>query len=330
VPLGLFCLIALAGVLSESPTIRRSFDFFGFATLSIAVLSLQLMLDRGQVKDWFGSSEVLLEATCGGLAAYLFAVHCVTVREPFVNLHLFQDRNFSTGCGIGVVVGILMLGPLVLMTSLLQGLLQYPVITAGIITGSRAIGSVFASAILGKALRHIDPRIAIATGFAAAAIALTEMCRFNLQMSYDIVFWTGVLYGFGIGTASISMTTVTFSTLPMHLRTDGAAVSNLLRNIGGSIGIAVMQTMFIRSSAVMHARLAEHVTPYSNRLQPSMDVSNVARLAAMDGQIMQQAAMLAYNNMFRMMLIIAIFCIPLAFLFRKPPASKIATSSSTR
>jgi DHA2 family multidrug resistance protein len=126
------------------------------------------------------------------------------------------------------------------------------------------------------------------------------------------------------------MTTVTFSTLPMHLRTDGAAVSNLLRNIGGSIGIAVMQTMFIRSSAVMHARLAEHVTPYSNRLQPSMDVSNVARLAAMDGQIMQQAAMLAYNNMFRMMLIIAIFCIPLAFLFRKPPASQIATSSSTR
>jgi DHA2 family multidrug resistance protein len=126
------------------------------------------------------------------------------------------------------------------------------------------------------------------------------------------------------------MTTITFSTLPIHLRTDGAAVSNLLRNIGGSIGIAFMQTMFVRSSAVMHARLAEHVTPYSSRLQTPMDTSSVAKLAAMDGRIVQQAAMLAYNNMFRMMFIIAIFSIPLAFLFRKPPALQVTTPSSAR
>jgi DHA2 family multidrug resistance protein len=323
VPAGLLCMLGLMGSLPETPPMRRSFDFFGFFTLSIATLSLQLMLDRGQLKDWFNAPEIWVEITCTALGIYLFAVHTATVRESFINMRLFRDRNFSVGCALGVVITFLMLGPLVLTTSLLQGLLQYPVMTAGFVATSRAIGMVTASSLLGRMLRYMDTRFVIALGFAIAAIALGQMCRFHLQMHYSLVFWSGVIFGAGVGLASVSIATVAFATLPVHLRTEGAAVSGLVRNLGGSIGIAVTQTLLIRSTSVMQSRLAEHITPYKALLFGQPDLSNTAGLIAINGRVVAQATMLAYNNIFKLLLVIAVISMPLAFLFRKAAPQKV-------
>jgi DHA2 family multidrug resistance protein len=318
VPAGLFCVLGLMRSLPETVLSRRSFDFFGFTSLSIATLSFQLMLDRGQLKDWFNAPEIWVEATCAALGAYLFAVHTATARDSFINMRLFRDRNFSVGCVLGTATSVLMLGPLVLTTTLLQGLLGYSVITAGFVATSRAVGMVAASTFLGRLLRRADPRLVIAGGFAICAVAFAQMCRFHLQMHYSQVFWSGVIFGGGIGIASISVVTIAFATLPAHLRTEGAAVSSLVRNLGGSIGIATVQTLFTRSSNVMHARLAEHITPYTTLLSGQPNLSNTAGLAAIDSRVAAQAAMLAYNNMFKLLLAIACLCIPFAFIFRKP------------
>jgi len=320
VPIGVFCFLSLRGSLVETSLHRRSFDFLGFATLSIATLCLQLMLDRGQMKDWFNSTEIWVEATCGALAAYLFLVHTTTTREPFINLHLFQDRNFATSCALAVVVGVLLIGPMALMTAFLQGLMQYPVMTAGLLLGTRGIGTLFAGAVMGHLLRFVDARLVIVTGFSLAAVALTQMCRFNLQMSYHLILWSGILFGLGISSASIAITSVTFSTLPARLRTDGAAMYNLVRTLGGSIGIAMMQTFFTRNAFAMQVRLAEYVTPYANHLRA--DLSNTAGLVAMNGRVAAQASMIAYNNTFKLMLVMTLVTIPFAILLRKPIVHK--------
>jgi DHA2 family multidrug resistance protein len=318
VPTGIFCMLALSSSLGESKPIRRSFDFFGFTALSIATLSLQLMLDRGQMKDWFNSTEICIEATCAALAAYLFIVHSATARESFINFRVFKDRNFVTNCLLGAALGVMILGPLVLMTSLLQGLMNYPVVTAGMITGSRAIGVVIASVMLGRLLNIIDPRLLIAVGFVILAIALVQMCQFNLQMNASLIFWSGVLYGFGAGTVSISISSVAFSTLPTHLRTEGAAVSTLIRNLGGSVGIAVIQTLMIRGTFTMQTRLAEHITPYVDNQHGQSSLHSVGGLISMHGRVLAQASMLAYNNIFKLLLVLALLCIPFAYFFSKP------------
>jgi DHA2 family multidrug resistance protein len=206
----------------------------------------------------------------------------------------------------------------VLTTTLLQGLLGYSVITAGFVATSRAIGMVGASTVIGRVLHMIDPRLVMAAGFGICACSFAQMCRFYLQMHYSQVFWAGVIFGVGIGVASIPVVTIAFATLPAHLRTEGSAVSSLIRSLGGSVSIAVIQTMFTRSTNIMHARLAEHITPYSALVGGQVDLGSRMGLIAIDGRIFAQASMLAYNNMFRLLFVIAMSAIPFAFLFRKP------------
>jgi DHA2 family multidrug resistance protein len=328
-PIGAYCLFTLSRFLPETQLSRRSFDFLGFVTLSIATVCVQLVLDRGQLKDWLSSTEICIEVTIAAVAVYLFAVHSATTRESFINFRVFEDRNYAVGSAFGLILSILVIGPLVLTTSLLQVVMQYPVITAGMLAGSRGIGVFVSTYILGPITRHFDPRVVIAVGFGISAVALTQMCRFNLLMHYDLIFWSSVLFGFGIGTVSVSLTTVMFATLPPQLRTEGAALMSLFRNIGGSVGIAFMQTVLVRKTYMMHARLAEHVTPYSTHVEGSADLSNTAGLVAMNGRVAAQATMLAYINVYKMMLVLTLAAIPLAFLLSKPRKALIAEEGTT-
>lgn len=320
VPVGLLCLLGVSTFLPETQRKHRDFDFFGFITLSIAIFSLQLMLDRGPLNDWFESSQIVAAAVCGGLAFYLFSVHSASVREAFVDLHIFKDRNFFIGTVLIFVTGIPMFAPLALLPPMLQGLLGYPVLTAGLITAPRGIGMLVGTLMLGPMMRYFDTRLVIAMGFSISVLALSLMCGFFLQMHQNQIMWTGFLQGIGNGIAFVPLATLTFTTLAARYRTDASAAYNLMRNLGASMGIATVQATFIRSSQIMHARLAEHITPYDRHLQGQPDLSSTAGLIAVDGRIAQQAAMLAYLNDFKLMLVLAVACIPLVLLFRKVDA----------
>ncbi|HKE94282.1 MAG TPA: DHA2 family efflux MFS transporter permease subunit [Povalibacter sp.] len=327
VPIGVLSLLGISRFLAETRIRRSAFDFLGFATLAIGIAALQLLLDRGQLKDWFSSTEIWIYAATGAAALYLFVVHSATAREPFINFQMFRDRNFSTGSIFIVVVGVLLFATLALLPPLLQDLLGYPVITSGLLTAPRGIGTLLAMLIVGRLLRVLDARWVIVTGFAVTAVSLWQMCSFYLQMDDTLVAWSSLIQGVGMGLAYVPLATVTFATIAPHFRNEATAVFNLLRNVGSSVGIAAVQAIFIRNTQIMHARLAEHVTPYGSAAAGQLH--SAAALGAINGQVTEQATMIAYNNDFKLMLVLCLVAMPLVFVFRKtrPAQGQVAVAA---
>jgi MFS transporter, DHA2 family, multidrug resistance protein len=317
VPIGVLSFMGISGFLRETKPLAGRFDFLGFATLALGIGALQMMLDRGQLKDWFNSTEICLEAGLTVTAFYLFAVHSATTPQPFINLKIFKDRNFSTGSMFIVLVGVLLFATLALMPPLLQNLLDYPVMTAGLLTAPRGLGTLLSMFFVGRLLARFDARTVIAFGLAITALSLWQMSGFYLQMDSRMVVWSGLLQGVGMGLAYVPLATVTFATLSARLRNEGTAVFNLLRNIGSSVGIAAVQALLVRNTQMMHARLAEHVSIYGSSALGDVNADNVDALAGINGRVTAQATMIAYNNDFRLMFWLSLASIPLVFMFRK-------------
>ena len=317
VPIGVACFLGLSTYMPESVTKRSAFDFFGFATLSVAILALQLVLDRGQLKDWFNSTEICVEVVCAAVAAYLFAVHSATAREPFIDLHMFKDRNFLIGNFFILIIGVLLFGPLALLPSLLQDLLNYPVLTAGMLTASRGLGTLISALVVKRMMEYLDGRAVVGIGFSATGFALLAMSSFSLEIHQSMVFWTGLVQGFGLGLSFVPLVSISYSTLPTRYLNEATSFFSLMRNLGSSVGIAILQVLFIRNTQVMHARLSEHVTPFAAQLHPMPNLDSTAGLVAMNGRVTEQATMMAYNNVFKLMFILSIVCVPLVLLFRK-------------
>jgi DHA2 family multidrug resistance protein len=320
VPFGILAFLGVASAMSETVIRRSRFDFFGFTALSIGIGALQLMLDRGQLRDWFSSKEIWIEATIAGTALYLFIVHMLTTaKAPFVSPALFKDRNFLTGNVFIFIVGAVLFATLALLPPLLQDLLNYPVLTTGLVTAPRGLGTFCAMFIVGRLMGKIDTRVIIAAGFALTAFSSWQMSGFDLQMDSTIVIWSGLAQGLGTGFVYVPLAAVTFATLSPVLRNEGTAIFSLTRNLGSSIGISIVETLLTRYTQIMHSTLAEHVTPYSPIMRALVPNGSPAlqTLAALNATVTQQAAMIAYNNDFKLMTVLSLASIPLVLLLRK-------------
>ncbi len=325
VPFGILCFFGVLAFMRETQLRLSRFDFFGFASLSLAIGGFQLMLDRGQANDWFSDPETWIEATVAGLALYSFIVHLMTTKHaPFVSPALFKDRNFLTGNLFIFIVGVVLFATLALLPPLLQGLLNYPVVLTGLVTAPRGIGTLAAMIVVGRLMGRFDTRYIIGAGFIMTAISLWQMTGFYLQMDTRMIIWSGLLQGVGTGFVYVPLAAVTFATLATHLRNEGTAVFSLLRNVGSSIGISVVTTLLTRNTQIMHSRLAEHITPFGDALNApaSQALSSAAGLAGLNASITQQAAMIAYNNDFKLMLVLTVCAVPLVALLR--PAARAA------
>jgi len=318
-----FGILAFLGTLSTMPEtgIRRSpFDFFGFATLSLAVGALQITLDRGQLEDWFNSTEICIEAAVSAAAFYLFVVHMITARKTrFLDPALFKDRNFLTGCLFMFTVGLVLFGTLALLPPLLQDLLNYPVVTTGLVTAPRGLGTLLAMLIVARISKIIDVRWIIGLGFALSAFSAWQMSHFDLQMDTATVMWSGIAQGCGTGLVYVPLAGAAFATLRSTLRNEGAALFSLSRNLGSSIGISLVETLLTRNTQIAHASLATHVTPFSSiiRAQVPGGAAGVRRLSELNAQVTEQATMIAYNDNFKLMVWLSLAVIPLVLLLRK-------------
>lgn len=324
VPFGILSFLGILAFMRETNLRLSRFDFFGFASLSLAIGGFQLMLDRGQLNDWFNSPETWIEAMVAGLSLYMFIVHATTTRRaPFISPALFKDRNFLASSLFIFVVGVVLFATLALLPPMLQGLLGYPVVLTGLVTAPRGIGTLIAMIVVGRIMNRFDSRYIIATGLALTAVSLWQMTGFYLQMDSDLVIWSGLLQGFGTGLVFVPLSTLAFATLVPALRNEGTAVFSLMRNIGSSIGISVVTTLLTRNTQIMHSRLAEHITPFSDSLAgpSSHALSTAIGLARLDASVTQQAAMIAYNNDFKLMLLLTICSVPLVVLLR--PAIRV-------
>jgi DHA2 family multidrug resistance protein len=325
VPFGILAFLGIASAMSETAIRRSRFDFFGFTALSIGIGALQLMLDRGQLRDWFSSKEIWIEATIAGTALYLFVVHMLTTaKAPFVSPALFKDRNFLTGNVFIFIVGAVLFATLALLPPLLQDLLNYPVLTTGLVTAPRGLGTFCAMFIVGRLMGKIDTRVIIAAGFGLTAFSSWQMAGFDLQMDSSIVIWSGLAQGLGTGFVYVPLAAVTFATLSPVLRNEGTAIFSLTRNLGSSIGISIVETLLTRYTQIMHSTLAEHVTAYSPSVRARVPngLPTLQILAGLNATVTRQAAMIAYNNDFKLMAMLSLASIPLVLLLRKGRAAR--------
>ncbi|MGC1817300.1 MAG: DHA2 family efflux MFS transporter permease subunit [Casimicrobiaceae bacterium] len=326
VPFGILSFLGILSFMPETQLHKSRFDFFGFATLSLAIGALQLMLDRGQLRDWFNSTEIWIEASIAGLALYLFIVHMLTSSKPlFVSPVLFKDRNFVTGNFFIFTIGVVLFATLALLPSMLQDLLGYPVVLTGLVTAPRGIGTLAAMLIVGRLMGKLDSRLVIIAGFGITAWSLWNMTGFYLQMNTAPIVWSGLAQGLGTGFVYVPLAAVTFATLSPRFRNEGTALFSLVRNLGSSIGISVVEALLTRNTQAMHSSLAERVTPYGDFMHLQSAATATAQgLAMLNQAVGRQAAMIAYNDDFKLMMVLTLCAIPLVALLRSGGPRKAA------
>ena len=297
----------------------QKFDFFGFISLSIGLAALQLMLDRGQTNDWFGSTETWVEMVLAGLGLYLFVIHTLTGKQPLFSREIFADSNFRTTLIASVFIMGSMYASMALVPGLIQDFYGYPVFSAGIIMMARGIGGFVSMVAAGRLVARFDARLLMGVGIGLIGLSFFMMSRFAPVMGAGPLVWSGLVQGLAMGLFFVPLSTLGFATLPPHLRTQGATISNLIRNIGGAVGISILQVTLVQNMQVAHANLAEHIRPDNPAVRQMMpDGPTPQALEIINGMIGRQSAMIAYIDDFWLMTIVMVCLLPILFLMRAP------------
>jgi len=332
VPVG---ILAFFGMMTFLPDTTRNagakLDWFGFGTLSLAIAAMQVLLDRGEELDWFSSGEIIAEAIIAAAAFYLFLVHTFTAREPFVRLSLFRDPNFTAGVLFIAIVGLTYYASLALQPPYLQNLMNYPIISAGLVLGPRGVGTMGSMLIVGKLIGRVDTRLLLALGLGLTAWSFYVMTGWTPDVSQMTIVVVGIIQGVGLGFIFVPLSVVTLSTLVPERRAEGAGLYSLSRNIGSSIGISVVNSLLTRNTQVNHAEIARSVTSVNRAFEDFSimqfwDPVGAAGRAALDAVVTQQAQIIAYMDDYKLLMIATLAAIPLLVIFKKPPRSAAADS----
>jgi DHA2 family multidrug resistance protein len=284
---------------------------------------MQVLLDRGEELGWFGSGEIVTEAIIASSAFYLFIVHTFSSREPFVRTSLFRDRNFSAGIIFISVVGLTYYASLALQPPYLQNLMNYPIVSAGLVMGPRGIGTMSAMMVVGKLIGRVDTRLLLATGLGLTAWSFYAMTGWTPDVSRMAVIVVGVIQGIGLGFIFVPLSVVTLSTLSAEHRADGAGLYSLSRNIGSSVGISVVNSLLTENTQANHSEITAHVTLVNRAFEdPTIaqfwDPITAAGRAALDAVITRQAQIIAYIDDYKLLMIATLAVIPLLAIFTKP------------
>lgn len=313
----------------DRPTPRR-LDITGFVMLSIALTAFQLMLDRGQMLDWFSSTEIWIEAVIAALAGYLAAVHIFTTANPFIKPATFRDNNYLIGMILSVVLGVFLNGVIPIVSALMQQLLGYPVMLAGLLSLPRAVGNMLTIFVVGRLVSRVEPRLLIFAGMLTLTVSLWLLVNLSLDARQETLGLVAFLQGCGSGMVFLPLTLVMFSTLPPALRNEASTLAALIRSLGGAAGISVIQTLTIRSTAAMQSQLVENVRPDNPVVSwraPDFQVFDPASVAGMMGEVSRQAAMVGYVQSFTLILALAVVTAPLCLLLRVTPRGRAGEDS---
>jgi DHA2 family multidrug resistance protein len=326
VPIG---ALAFWGILryihGAAPARRVRFDTFGFVTLSIAIGALQMLLDRGEQNDWFASTETWVELVLAILAFAYFIGHTLTrpAGQTFVDFRLLKNANYVTGLLLIFIVGMVLFATRALMPTMLQGLMGYPAKLAGLVTAPSGLGTMAAMMIVGRLTGKVDFRLLLGVGFAITAFSLWQMTHYTLVLSQSNIVWPGLVQGVGLGLVFVPLSAATFATLSPQMRAEGTALYSLVRNIGSSIGIALVQALLVRNTQIAHASLVAQVNPANPAVRDPAglyDMATQAGPALINNDITRQASMIAYVDDYWLMMLLTLAVIPMLLLIRPPAA----------
>ena len=320
-----FTALALAGswvfVYESASRVRAKLDWIGLLALAVGIACLQLMLDRGQRLDWFESGEIILYAGLSAAALYVFIVHTIFAKNPFLPVGLVQDRNYMVGLVLVLGFGMLNFTPMTLLPPLLQSLGGHPDSIIGVVLSARGLGTLTGFAIL-AVFSKVEPKLMLTLGFVAQAISGLWMAQLDLNLSMPSLFWSIYLQGLGVGLLWVPLTVIAFARLKPALVSDGMAFFHLLRNVGSSVHISLSVALVIRSTQVNYAEIGEHVSRFNeNWLLPwvsgAWSSSSTQGLAAISSEVGRQATMIGYINAFYFFALTALVILPLLLLIRR-------------
>jgi len=323
-PIGILAFLGMMRFLPDTErTPKAKLDWLGFVSLSVAIASFQVMLDRGQEKDWFGSAEIVTEGIIAACALWVFLTHTFTSNAPFVNLSVFRDRNFASGTLFITIVGLTYYASLALQPPYLQDLMGYPIVTAGLVMGPRGIGTMAAMLVVGRLIGRVSTGILLGGGLCLTAWSFWAMTGWTPDISTTTIVVVGLIQGVGLGFIFVPLSTATLGTLSPTMRAEGAGLYSLARNIGSSVGISVVNALLVRNGQIMHDSLTAHITPGAPGFaEPAVasawNLTTEPGLSALNDEVTRQASIIAYVDDYKLLMIATLVVMPLLIVFRKP------------
>jgi DHA2 family multidrug resistance protein len=339
IPVGLASLLLIQLYVFDPPYItRRSgrIDYWGIGMLAVGIGGLQVLLDKGQEEDWFSSRFITTLAVLSLVTLAAFIVRELRTEQPVVDLRVLKVRTYSVGVVLMTVVGFVLYGSLVLLPLLLQTLLGYPSLPAGIALAPRGMGSFLAMPLVGMILGRVDARKLLALGLTVGALTLFWFGSLDLSLGYWDIFWPQFIQGVSLGLLFVPLTTITMDSIPREGMGNATSIFNLMRNIGGSMGIAATTTLLTRHQQAHTSVLSAHVDPYSPQAQSLLEgllstfmargadlaTATARAQAAVFGMVQRQAMMLSFVDIFRLLALLFLAMLPLILLMRSPRAGK--------
>ncbi len=339
-PVGLTSVFMLKMFLKDPPYIRRSsarVDSWGLATLALWVAALQIMLDKGQEKDWFDSRFIVVLAVVFAAGVVAWVARELSTQDAVADLRVFRQAPFAGGTLVMALVGFVMYGGQTTLSLWLQTLLAYPSMQAGKAMLAVGLGAAFAMPIASVLVSRFDPRKVCAGGILGLALSFYQLMGFNLSVGYWDLFWPQFLQGASIGMVFVPLAVVTMAFIPKEKMGNATSLFNMMRNIGGGVGISLATTMLTRQ-AQQHTNLLvaniNPVSPSATRLLAGMrnlfagsgpGLADQQAYAALFGLVQREATMVGLVRVFQFLGILALVMIPLIALTKRPPKGQAGT-----
>jgi DHA2 family multidrug resistance protein len=344
-PIGIASLIMISLFLYDPPYIRRGsmrVDLWGLGMLAVGMAALQIMLDKGQEEDWFGSNLIVMLAVIAGIMLPAFVIRELFVEAPLVRFRLLKYRSFACGIGLATVLGFVLYGSLVLLPLFMQTLLGWTAVTAGLWTSPRGVGTAICMPLVGYLLgKGWDGRKMMVFGFAVASMAFFGYSHMNLQSGTWDILWHQINQGAGMAFVFVPLTVLTMDPIPQAETGYATSLYSVMRNVGSSVGVSFVTTFVARRSQFHQSVLVAHVTPYSLQTEQMLaqsrtmlsgrgsDWATAGRqsLGLLYGVVQQQAALLSFVEAFRIMGLLFLAVIPLIFLMRRAKRNRASAET---
>lgn len=341
-PIGLLSLVLVTIFVEEPPVIRKErrkllskglhIDWQGFVLLALFLGCLEVTLDRGQREDWFSSPMIIAFAVVSGAALLTFIPWELTRRDPIVHVHLFSRRNFMIANIFMLLLGMILFGTTQFIPQLLQEVLGYTATNAGLALTMGGLATIVVMPLVGFLSGRVDARYLIAFGLLTQGVALWNMGTLDTQMAFDDAAMARLIQSVGLPFLFIPITAAAYVGLDPRFNNQASALLNAARNLGGTFGISLVQTMLARESQIHQARYAETLNPLNPNYQRAINLAihalmgqGLSQLDAARGAVAQlyrtlgqQASMLAYIDVFHTLMFLVFASVPLVLLMRKP------------
>src|SRR5580765_5194330 len=335
IPVGVAALVMTKLYIFDPPYLsreKRRIDYWGIGMLAVGIGTLQFVLDKGQEADWFSSNLIAGLAIVSAVTLTALIAHLLTTDDPVVDLRVFKERSYAVGVFLMTVVGFVLYGSLVLLPIMLQTLLGYPSLQAGIAMAPRGVGAFLMMPITGIMTGKFDARKLLTVGLIVGGVTLIWLSWLNLQAGYWDIFWPQLIQGVGMSLLFVPLTTVSMDPIPRERMGNATSLFNLMRNIGGSIGIAATGTLLARHGQSTTATLGANVTAYDTTSQSmlaglragfmaagadAVTATNRA-YAALFGMVQRQSLMVFFVGFFQLLGVMFLALLPLVLIMRKP------------